>query len=151
MNKQQLKRWNQVALGLAKHTGTMTDKRREKLLDAVEDCIDWIVARHDLSEIRDWDGNEGSAYVCDDMSDYMWENRYEMERGGEMHYGRFGNAIGMCVRAGFDLAVAPSAGVVGFTVGDLRSVFPRGIPDWVNGFFETPITANTPSSAGVWL
>ncbi len=151
MNRQQLVRWNRLALGLATHHGTMTEARRKRLCFAVVDCIDWIVARHDLADIKDWDGNQGSAYVCDDMSDYMWEHKYEMERRGEIHYGRFGNLIGMCVRAGFVLAVAPSAGVLGFCVGDLRKVFPRGVPTWVNGSFEQPITADTPADVGVWL
>lgn len=40
-----------------------------------------------------------------------------------------------CIRAGIDLACEPSAGVVGFTVCDLRRMFPEGIPDWVNSGF----------------
>jgi hypothetical protein len=151
MTKQQLARWKRLSLGLAKHHGTMTDARRNRLCSAVEDCIDWIVDSHDLDAIKDWDGCDGSAYVCDDMSDFMWERRYEMERRGEMRYGRFGNMVGMCVRAGFDLAVAPSVGVLGFCVSDLRKVFPRGIPTWVNRHFEEPITVATPDHMGVWL
>lgn len=151
MNRQQLVRWNRTALGLATHHSTMTDPRRKRLCFAVADCIDWIVARHELADIKDWDGGQGSAYVCDDMSDYMWDHRYETARHGEMHYGRFGTLVGMCVRAGFDLAVVPSAGVLGFCVGDLRKVFPLGIPAWVNGYFDTPITTETPADVGVWL
>lgn len=38
-----------------------------------------------------------------------------------------------CVRAGMDCAIAPSAGVMGFTAGDLRRMYPEGVPGWVTG------------------
>jgi hypothetical protein len=38
-----------------------------------------------------------------------------------------------CLRAGLDCASAPSAGVMGFTAGDLRRMYPRGVPKWVKG------------------
>lgn len=31
------------------------------------------------------------------------------------------------------MAVAPSAGVLGFTAGDLRRMYPEGVPNWVKG------------------
>lgn len=39
--------------------------------------------------------------------------------------------VRVCVRAGLDMASEPSMGVVGFTVGDLRKMYPEGLPDWV--------------------
>lgn len=36
-----------------------------------------------------------------------------------------------CVRAGLDIASSPSAGVAGFTAGDIRRMYPEGVPDWV--------------------
>lgn len=38
-----------------------------------------------------------------------------------------------CIRAGLDCACSPSAGVMGFTAGDLRRMYPEGVPDWVKG------------------
>ena len=46
--------------------------------------------------------------------------------------------VACCVRAGFDCAVKPSMGVLGFTAGDIRRMYPEGLPDWVtNGEWET--------------
>jgi hypothetical protein len=46
--------------------------------------------------------------------------------------------VACCVRAGFDCAVKRSMGVLGFTAGDLRRMYPEGVPDWVtNGEWET--------------
>jgi hypothetical protein len=30
-----------------------------------------------------------------------------------------------------DCASAPSAGVIGFTAGDVRRMYPEGVPEWV--------------------
>lgn len=38
-----------------------------------------------------------------------------------------------CLRAGLDNASEPSMGVIGFTAGDLRKMYPEGVPDWVTG------------------
>lgn len=44
---------------------------------------------------------------------------------------RWQGPVTICLRAGLDLASAPSAGVVGFTVGDLRAMYPEGVPGWL--------------------
>ncbi len=69
--------------------------------------------------------------------------------------------VNCCIRAGIDFAADPSAGVLGFTAGDVRAMFPEGVPEWVfpkgqrlyhafsgevNGTFE-----ELPDSAGVML
>ena len=74
---------------------------------------------------------------------------------------QWGGPVRCCVRAGLDFASEPSAGVLGFTAGDLRRMYPEGVPDWVfppdeqlryfmsnelNGTF-----ADLPDSAGVML
>lgn len=56
----------------------------------------------------------------------------------------------ICIRSGLDVACEPSAGVLGYTVGTLRKMWPEGLPDWVNAYFETPIDS-APSTAAVWL
>lgn len=38
--------------------------------------------------------------------------------------------VNCCLRAGLDMACAPSAGVVGFTAGDVRRMYPDGVPEW---------------------
>lgn len=74
----------------------------------------------------------------------------------------YGGPVRCCIRAGLDMASAPSAGVVGFTVGHVRRMYGGTIPDWIAGEFVKgkageeeegePIDLNEePDTAGVWL
>lgn len=68
-----------------------------------------------------------------------------------------------CLRAGIDFAGEASAGVLGFTAGDLRRMWPEGVPDWVFppdeklsiAFTSPPVVSGTfadlPDNAGVVL
>lgn len=49
---------------------------------------------------------------------------------------RFRDPVAICVRAGLDIAVSPSAGVCGYSAGDIRKMYPEGVPDWVKVFFK---------------
>jgi hypothetical protein len=78
---------------------------------------------------------------------------------------RYGNPVSCCIRAGLDMASAPSGGVLGYTVGDLRRMYDGGpIPEWIAKAFwhrpwgdkegqnTYPIDLNLePEAAGVWL
>jgi hypothetical protein len=157
MNKLQLRRWKRLSLGLAR-TGypTLTPARQKKLLTTIEDFIDDLTSWNDLKDICDWDGNAGTVYVCDELSNYLRNNRYEFERERKgwcrTVTGRFGTMLSACVRAGFDMAVSPGAGVIGFTVGNLRDIFDGTIPDWVAKRFKNPATLYTAErDDGVWL
>lgn len=160
MNALQLERWNEVSLGLACSYKNLTPARSKKLRKEVEDCIDWVVC-NGLETVIDWDDSvklDGIQWDCAGtrVDEYLWDNRYEFEReykngNIEVVRGRFGDMLAACVRAGFDLAVAPSGGVVGFTVGDLRGAFGGEIPEWVAGSFDPALPANAADSEGVWL
>lgn len=76
-----------------------------------------------------------------DMEDF-WEYRRKLI---------WTSPVSCCVHAGLDVVAEPSAGVVGFDVGDLRRMYPEGLPDWVAAWFTDPITADTPDAQGVWL
>lgn len=58
---------------------------------------------------------------CDKIEDFYYE-QWGDQWGGPIH---------CCIRAGLDFAAGPSAGVLGFTAGDVRRMFPEGVPDWV--------------------
>jgi hypothetical protein len=61
------------------------------------------------------------------------------------------NCVKVCIRAACDVAAAPSAGVVGYTVGDLRQMWsPRPIPKWVESWFAEPLAAAGNDEA-IWL
>jgi len=44
---------------------------------------------------------------------------------------QWGGPVRCCIRAGLDCASSPSAGVIGFTAGDVRRMYPEGVPEWV--------------------
>ena len=63
--------------------------------------------------------------VCDIVSGYgeHWMPNYwdtENESRWDARHDRWCGPPSCCIRAGLDVAVAPSGGVVGFTVGDIR-------------------------------
>lgn len=161
MNQIQLDRWKQFSLGLARNSyPNITPARREKLLAEVEDCIEYVVC-NGLDAINDWDVadyRDGRLYEYSAgtrVSDWMWDNRYEREvedRKGnvEVACGRFGTMIICCVRAGFDVAVSPSGGVLGYTIGDVRNIFDGGLPDWVKEFFTDSLDSASDNES-VWL
>lgn len=153
MNKVQLRRWKKVSIGLARDCHPhLTEARRAQLVDQVEGCIDTVVWNYELENIHNWDGHKGSACVCDGVSNYVDEHHYHVRTStGEPYENRFGLQIRACVRAGFDLAVAPSAGVTGFTVGNLRTIFHRRLPQWVKTFFTPPLAGRIADDEPVWL
>lgn len=49
---------------------------------------------------------------------------------------QWADPVKACLRAGLDIASAPSAGVCGFTAGHIRRMYPEGVPEWVAVFFS---------------
>ena len=100
---------------------------------------------------------------CNEIEEKVF-NQWEEQWAGPVH---------CCIRAGLDTAAEASMGVVGFTAGDLRRMYPGGVPDWVSGGDEkwtvhrmAPVPlgmietappevngtfAEMPDDAGVWL
>lgn len=119
MNQLQLDRWKQVSLGFAKSYTNLTSASKSKLLIEVENCIEWVVC-NGLESIEDWDRaiykNEQLIELSagSRVTDFIRDNSYEFEcnikHGTDVVTEKFGSVLGYCVRAGFDMAVAPSAG-----------------------------------------
>lgn len=161
MNQLQLERWKQLSLGLARSYKSLTPARKAKLLEEVDECIEWVVC-NGLETIVDWDsalyeaGRLVKYSAGSQVDDYLWDNRYKFEKRNsngniELVTGRFGTMLASCVRAGFDMAVSPSAGVLGFSVGNLRDIFDGAIPDWVAEHFEPDALSGADRNEGVWL
>lgn len=119
-------------------------------MQAVAHAVDWI-ACNGIETIADWDS--GPDYPGDRLNTWLWDNGHtSVHRVTDEEKGnKFGNQISSCVRAGFDVAVAPSAGVVGFDVGDLTRACGGTIPKWVRGFFDPPLPADAAQAEGLWL
>lgn len=162
MNELQLERWKRLSMGLARSYTDLTPARKKKLLAETEECIDWVVC-NGLETVKNWDsgvyenGRLAWSSVSTRVDEYLWDNRYEFERenkhGFELVCGRFGNMLSSCVRAGFDMAVSPSGGVIGFTIGDVRDIFDGTIPDWIADQFaeDKPALLAAGRDEGVWL
>lgn len=68
-------------------------------------------------------------------------------------FDRMAGPFRACVRSGLDMACESSCGVRGYTVGDLRAMYPEGVPSWIVEAFEVDETTFTAASSeeGVWL
>ena len=157
MNAVQFENWKTLSRGLAATAfPELTSARRARLVAAVESCID-RVACNGLETVDDWD----QRVRCDNglfedsvstrMDDYLFDHRYIVNKRAGERRGRFGTMVAACVRAGFDIAVRPSSGVVGFTLGDLRCAFQGAIPDWVASFFDPALPTDAGDGMSVWL
>jgi hypothetical protein len=156
ITEHEFERWKQLSNGLAhSYQSRLTPRRYALLLAEVEYCIDCVTC-NGLDTISDWDGHDGES-VGDRVDDYLWDSRYQSEKinkNGDVEVvcGNFGTMLSACVRAGFDMAVEPSAGVLGFTVGDLIDAFDGEIPDWVSQrFHDKDALLSAGREDGVWL
>jgi hypothetical protein len=126
----------------------------------------------DIADVIGWDrGENRCGYVTDHFETWWWDglrfwenaprDYYESGRDGEpaafrRWQERWVTPINCCVRAGLDVASSPSAGVLGFNVGDLKRMYPEGIPAWVSeGYADKdgkPVDLNArDNNDGVWL
>lgn len=100
-------------------------------------------------------------YSDDEILESMWwlaekddvAAALEKARATWRNYERLAGPFRACLRAGLDMACEPSGGVVGYTVGDLRQMFPEGVPAWVVDGFGIPRGDFDAAGAGVgvWL
>lgn len=177
MTKTQFERWKDFATRMAKRV--YSAHRRPTgawILEMVENFIDRF-DENDIAKIVDWDSSP--VYVCDRMSEFTWDrmpafywNAYnravragkdepewtdERRQTAEDQWDeQFFGPVRCCVRAGLDVASSPSAGVLGFTIGDLRKMYPEGLPSWLrNGWRDEHgrfvSLERAPDRAGIWL
>ncbi|MEM9645418.1 MAG: hypothetical protein AAF989_10515, partial [Planctomycetota bacterium] len=112
---------------------TSWDQDSFPLCDAISQWTDYLypVARctacsHDDCE-RKWPHYKSECQKCNRkcQCDDVWY--LAREKFDEQWLG----PIRCCIRAGIDMACEPSAGVVGFTAGHIRRMYPEGIPEWL--------------------
>lgn len=125
------------------------DPSRKDVRDNISFFFEYRMRPYDeWNRVVDWDNTEyddhGRAFpVCDHISDlsehfipnYLSLQSDEMDDEWEAAVERYCDPVSICIRAGLDVAVSPSAGVCGFTVGDIRKMYPRGVPKWVKEVF----------------
>lgn len=91
------------------------------MCDDVSQFLDGYEPHQRCRACRDRSPRRNLECDCDDIESMAREQWAD----------QWGGPVRCCIRAGLDMAVAPSAGVVGFTAGDLRRMYPRGVPKWV--------------------
>lgn len=129
-----------------------TPERTEKLLEETRSFIE----SYKGTTLVGWDREkhkETDMYVCDHFDEWFGNSKYH--RGYKQT--NFLRDIVCAVRAGLDIAVQgmvpkqTSSGVVGFTVGTLRRMYPEGLPGYVKNFFDPPLTDDDKDEEHVWL
>ncbi len=105
--------------------------------------------------------DESPSFYFDD--DERAENEARELAAYEQWDEQWGGPVCCCIRAGLDMACSPSMGVMGFTAGDIRRMYPEGVPEWIFKpdeklvySFTDPVVENgtfaeLPDSAGVLL
>lgn len=156
MTPEQFERWKDFAFRMAaKALHVRQRPSREWVKDKLEDFFRGLTP-DEVQEITDWDSK---PYPCDMVAEasQYWNPFYWNGEDKPFHQfeEQWEGPVRCCIRAGLDVASSPSAGVVGFTMGDLRRMYPEGLPDWVTTFIidpENPVPLESISDQdGVWL
>ena len=111
-----------------------TPERKTKVLKKV---VEFINLYRD-TKIVGWDADH-EDYMClsDEIDDYF-EDGWKVTTHGDITQTRFFRDICCAVRAGIDVVLPDQwqAGVVGFTAGDVRAMYPKGLPQWLQETFD---------------
>jgi len=150
------RRWRDFALRMAR---TCYATSRRPNVDWLTGVIDDWFSEFDpetIESIVNWDHSDGDGLCVSDMMTYFlaqyrgwpplcracsgWKHRDEECRCEEVEESfydqwnkQWGDPVECCVRAGLDCAFEQSMGVIGFTAGDLRRMYPEGVPVWITG------------------
>jgi len=145
-------RWLDFSTRLIKQM-ECTETRGSKILEEVKEFINDFDPDDILKyDIAGWDHEIRELDYCfsDHFDDYFYKYATYNEDGEQT--GRFHNQLHTAIRAGLDMVVPDymvSAGVLGFTIGDLREMYPEGLPDWLPGFVKPK--PETPDDTQIWL
>ena len=91
--------------------------------------------------LDDYSGSPPDCHACNSRyqshatTDLRGSDACQCEEIENLYYEQWneqwGSPVHCCIRAGLDLASGPSGGVAGFTAGDIRKMYPEGVPDWI--------------------
>lgn len=168
MTKTQERRMKVFALRMVKVA--TTPRWQKQLRELVADALDRFDCNGSFRIFIDWDNSErhpdddgtcGFAWshprelLCDEVTRFIWdmEDEGRLPRFPEGSEKESAMAVNLrcCIRAASDVAASPSAGVLGWNVGDLKAMWKgRKLPKWVTDFFEGDITTCTDETP-IWL
>ena len=166
MTRQQYRRMAVFALRMAP-TAIKGARWKQELLEHIRKILDRINGDNygiHYSTIKDWDhphpvpGDDGTCgfawshspyLLCDFVATYCWDRNWNYNSDGKDSARAI--ALNCCIRAACDVAVSPSAGVVGWTVQDIKAMwYPKPVPQWVKQHFAGDFDSFSPADA-VWL
>lgn len=139
MTEEQYERWKDFSRRMVRIVKGETDKNPSGA-DVLENINFFFGCRMDPNEewrnVVDWDNTRSKDYCpgdhMSDLAEVFIPNYWSLrEDDYEAAVGKFCAPVDCCVRAGLDLACKPSAGVAGFTAGQVREMYIEGVPDWV--------------------
>lgn len=150
MTPEQFERWKDFATRMALHAHPDADEgTRQAAAGLVREILDEYEGR--LEDVQGWDGEGGKAYLCDDVANALEDyGHLHWNEESERVYSKAGGIAMSCVRAGVDVSLKPSAGVLGYDLADIRAMYPEGIPDWVAEFLPEGHD-DEPGATGLWL
>ncbi len=156
MTKEQYDRWKDFALRMV-NVVVSARKKSPSRFDVTSEIEDMFTCRfdHDWERIRDWDYTEPSDWNkthwphhamsvnshIDDRAEYIIPNYWSLNTDvqHEKARERFVDPVSICIRAGLDVAVRPSAGVCGYSAGDIRKMEKGAQIMFMNTIHEKPL------------
>lgn len=151
MTPDQFANWKDFTFRMVEHAHDQLDEVTRKEARACAESLFDRLDEEDIAAIVDWDHSHASALVTDLVKDVLWDSghAYDDEVDGVSHTAA-GIAALASIRAGIDVAVSPSAGVLGYELNDIRKMYPEGIPAWVTDFLPEGHEALAESTS-LWL
>ena len=149
MTEKQYERWKDFSMRMAKTVyHHCTSQRQTKILENINNFFGEREFQDDYKQYTDWDGNGDDEILSSEVDEFFAGHRHWNPKTETAHEG-FYNQVSCCIRAGFDIAVNQSAGVVGFTCGQVRKMWNGKVPFWVKKEFVD--FDNIPDEDDVWL
>jgi len=146
MTAEQLERWRDFAVRMARTCWSRNRRPYRKwILDVVCDYFETIDGDEWIEHVVDYSNSTDRGWlVCDDVTEYLDGVRWDLlvsddgtddyDRRADLARDRWDDQwaapVRCCIRAGLDAATGTGPGVLGFTAGELRRMYPEGVPPW---------------------
>jgi hypothetical protein len=115
--------WLDTALRFARAHEHLTTARRARLEHDIHECVIQCRA-YDIT--GGWD-QSGPPYVCDIFMELFIDYWH-----GDHRPNRYLATLECCLRASLNLIIEqPYLGVIGYTIGHIRRMYPEGFPVWL--------------------
>lgn len=155
MTLTQFRRWQRFTLGLLRGMRA-TRCRRGRLVEEAQAWFVFLDQRGYWADMISWDESRNDTPCSCDLFHEFFDafSHWSEERERRQPFnadGRFFSQLSAAVRAGMDCVAEPSAGVLGFTVGDVKRAFDWHIPAWFLALYPSLNPQTARNCEGIWL